>query len=193
MSQLYARETGRLLRPGLRFQIVVVDVYQRGAGPEKDDIKHLAGLEVVAPRLAKDAEVDALVAAALLQLQAQAHGEVEALREDAPQPPSEARRARRIEDGVPAPGEVAAVARQVGLAVELQELEYRAGESKRREAALRGAAEALLDLLPEEEAGEVGERVKDLAVAVGREPKPVDAEPPVVEPGDVKPGGSKGG
>ena len=87
MSDLYAVEVGR--RPGRRFEVVTVDVYQRGAGRRTDDICHLRDHHVVVPRGMVDEVVDALIASSLLQLQAQAAGEVSSLVDPLTAPPSE--------------------------------------------------------------------------------------------------------
>ena len=87
MSDIYAVEVGR--RPGRRFDVVTVDVYQRGAGRRADDICHLRAHHVVAPRGVGDEIVDALIASSLLQLQAQAAGEVLSLVDPLTAPPAD--------------------------------------------------------------------------------------------------------
>ena len=88
MSDLYAVEIAR--RRGRRFTLLTADVYQRGAGARADDICHLRGHAVVAPRGATSEVIDALIAASLLQLQTQALGEVAALLDPKSAPPPEA-------------------------------------------------------------------------------------------------------
>lgn len=75
MSDLYAREQAHL--KGARFDVVLVDVYQRGAGRYADDICHLEGVKVVVPARSTTETVDAYIAAKLLDLQSQALGEVQ--------------------------------------------------------------------------------------------------------------------
>ena len=88
MSDLYAVEIAR--RRGRRFTLVTADVYQRGAGARADDICHLRAHHVVVPRGVAPEVVDALIAASLLQLQAQAQGEVASLLDSRSAPPPEA-------------------------------------------------------------------------------------------------------
>lgn len=180
MSHLYAREVARRGRSDNRFELVVVDVYQRGAGDRRDDIRHLSGMEVVAPCGATREEVDALVATQLLQLQVQALGDAITLRDA---PVVQAERGRVIDGIAPAVETVAAASERHGLAVALQVAERDVADAVARAEVVRKAADALLEVLPAdpeaikaglapevdaETRAAIAERVAGLGRAVGR-------------------------
>ncbi|MBM4414896.1 MAG: hypothetical protein FJ035_01195 [Chloroflexi bacterium] len=127
MPDLYAREVARYRRERSRFEVIEVDVYQRGAGHEADDVCHLRALHVVVPSGALPRIVDALIAAVLLQLQQQADGEAVAVLADGErQQPPVSRRGVALGVQPVTPEAIAEAARHYGLVSELRALEARA-------------------------------------------------------------------
>jgi len=138
MPDLYAREVARYVHDRSRFELVEVDVYQRGAGREEDDLCHLRGLRVVVPSGAQPPIVDAVIGAALLQLQQQAGGEAVALVDQGHRTrPPVFRRNRAVGAQPLEPTAIAEAAAHYGLVTTLRALEARAAQAEQQLVALR--------------------------------------------------------